>query len=90
MYVADVDNGLYKYRLLEGEEKAEVVGFYPAHRGNAAEPVTPHRVLSPEGVVPLHHPVSVGRVSSSGEIVMQEGMSGRVSILSEWGVKISP
>ena len=91
MYVADFDNGLYKYLLTEGVEKAQVVGFYPAHRGSASEPFTPHRVLSPEDVVPLHHPIALGRVPSTGNIVVQENMSSRVSILSEeWGGKISP
>jgi hypothetical protein len=82
MYIADFDNGLYKYAL-DSSEPQEIIGFYPAHRGRPSEPVTPHLVMSPEGIIPLFHPVSVGVIPSTGDIVVQEFMSGRVTILHD-------
>jgi hypothetical protein len=82
MYVADFDNGLYKYAL-DSTGNPGITGFYPAHRGTAREPVTPHLVMSPEGVIPLFHPVSIGVLPSGGRIVVQEYMSGRVTILRD-------
>jgi hypothetical protein len=76
LYVADFDNGLYHYSL----SQEEYIGFYPAHRGTAAQGFEPKLVLSPDNVIPLHHPVAVA-ISPSGKIMVQEHISGRVAIL---------
>jgi hypothetical protein len=77
LYVADFDNGLYLYSLDRGAYTA----FYPAHRGTSQEGYTPYLVQSPEEVTPLYHPITVA-LTPSGRIMVQEHMSGRVSILS--------
>jgi hypothetical protein len=38
-------------------------------------------VESPQGVVPLHHPVALG-LAASGKLLVQESVPGRISILS--------
>jgi hypothetical protein len=78
LYVVDFDNGLYQYSFSE----SGYVRFYPAHRGTTAQYFDPQLVQSPEGTVPLHHPVSVA-LMPSGQIMVQEYVSGRVSILSQ-------
>jgi hypothetical protein len=76
MYVVDSDNGLYRYSLSE----ETYLGFYPAQRGTEAQAFEPQLVLSPAGVMPLHYPVAVA-LSPSGRVMVQEHVSGRVSIL---------
>jgi hypothetical protein len=78
LYVVDFDNGLYQYSF----GKSTYVRFYPAHRGTTAQYFVPQLVQSPEGTVPLHHPVSVALMPSR-QIMVQEHVSGRVSILSQ-------
>jgi len=82
LYVADFDSGLYKYAL-DSPGRPEIVGFYPAHRGTASEPVSPYLVMSPEDVIPLFHPIAVAAIPATGRIVVQEYMSGRVTILRD-------
>jgi hypothetical protein len=41
-------------------------------------------VLSPPGIIPLHYPVAVA-LSPSGSLMVQEHVSGRVSILQAQG-----
>lgn len=77
LYVADRDNGLYRYAL--GSQA--YVGFYPAQRGPISQAYQPHRVQSPDGVVPLYHPISLA-LTPAGRLMVQEHVSGRVSILS--------
>jgi hypothetical protein len=76
LYVVDFDNGLYQYSFSE----ETYLGFYPAHRGTTGQPFEPQLVLSPNNVIPLHHPVAVA-LSPSGKIMVQEHISGRVAIL---------
>jgi len=76
LYVVDSDNGLYRYSL-SGET---YTGFYPAHRGTTAQTFEPKLVLSPAYIIPLHYPVAV-TLSPSGKVMVQEHVSGRVSIL---------
>ncbi|MBU1878429.1 MAG: hypothetical protein KJ734_05720, partial [Chloroflexi bacterium] len=78
LYVADVDNGLYKYSFSRGV----YVGFYPAQRGTASQGYVPQMVLAPAGVVPLYLPIAVA-LTPSGKVVVQEHMTGRVSVLVE-------
>jgi hypothetical protein len=78
LYVADLDNGLYKYAFSQDA----YVGFYPAQRGSMSNALVPQLVQSPPGIVPLYRPASVAR-APSGRLMVQEGISGRVSILSE-------
>ena len=77
LYVVDFDNGLYQYSF---GEKA-YLRFYPAHRGTTSQVFEPQLVQSPEGTIPLHHPVAVA-LMPSGQLMVQEHVSGRVSILS--------
>jgi hypothetical protein len=77
LYVVDFDNGLYQYSFEDGA----YLRFYPAHRGTTAQLFSPQMVQSPEGIIPLHHPVATA-LMPSGRIVVQEYVSGRVSILS--------
>jgi hypothetical protein len=77
LYVADFDNGLYLYSISAGA----YVGFYPGHRGTMSQPYQPQVVQSPEGVVPLYHPIALG-LAPSGKLVVQEHVPGRISILS--------
>jgi hypothetical protein len=77
LYVVDFDNGLYQYSF----SKSAYVGFYPAHRGATPQVFVSHLVQSPEGTIPLHHPVAVD-LMPSGRIMAQEYVSGRVSVLS--------
>ena len=77
LYVADVDNGLYVYAF----DREAYVAFYPAHRGDLSQAYQPQLVQSPLDVVPLQHPIAVAR-TSSGKVVVQEGVPGRISILS--------
>jgi hypothetical protein len=77
LYVVDFDNGLYQYSFSE----SAYVRFYPAHRGTTSQVFEPQLVQSPEGIIPLHHPVAVA-LTPSGRIMVQEHVSGRVSILS--------
>jgi hypothetical protein len=44
----------------------------------------PQLVQSPEGIVPLYNPVVIAR-APSGKIIVQEGVSGQVSVLAETG-----
>ena len=76
LYVVDSDNGLYRYSLSE----EAYLGFYPAHRGTTAQFFEPEMVLSPDGVIPLDHPVAAA-LSPLGRVLVQEHTSGRVSIL---------
>jgi hypothetical protein len=76
LYVVDSDNGLYQYSLNE----AAYTGFYPAHRGTTVQTFESELVPSPEGVVPLLHPVAVA-LSPSGRVLVQEHVSGRVTML---------
>lgn len=82
MYIADFDNGLYKYAL-DSPGSPEIIGFYPAHRGSPREPLTPHMVMSPKDIIPLFHPISVGVIPSTGSLVVQEFMSGRITLLRD-------
>jgi len=76
LFILDRDNGLYRYALDEGRIK----GFYPAHRGPQTEAYMPSEwVQSPEGVVPLYHPVTLA-LTPSGTMVVQEHVTGRVSV----------
>jgi hypothetical protein len=77
LYVVDFDNGLYEYSFREGS----YLRFYPAHRGPMTQVYVPRLVESPEGIIPLYHPVAVA-LMPSGSIVVQEHVSGRVAILS--------
>jgi len=78
LYIIDRDNGLYLYTL----SNVQIVGFYPAHRGPQTEAYMPREMVqSPEGVVPLYHPVSMA-MTPSGKLVVQEHVTGRVSIFS--------
>ncbi len=77
LYVVDRDNGLYRYSLDEGA----YVGFYPAHRGPESQAFVPQPVRSPEGIVPLYHPVSAAMLPS-GSVVVHEHNSGRATILA--------
>jgi hypothetical protein len=85
LYVADRDNGLYQYSL----SREVYVGFYPAHRGPMSQPYSPRMVQSPDGVVPLYHSISVA-LTPSGRLMVQEHVSGRVSILSQQPHQIYP
>ncbi len=76
LYVVDGDNGLYRYSL----SQEIYLGFYPAQRGTETQFYEPELVLSPAGVIPLHFPVAVA-LSPSGKVMVQEHVSGRVSIL---------
>jgi DNA-binding beta-propeller fold protein YncE len=79
LYIIDIDNGLYLYNLAQ----SRVTAFYPAHRGSNSQAYTPSEwVQSPSGVVPLYHPVAMA-VTPSGNIVVQEHVTGRVSIFSK-------
>ncbi|MBN2391580.1 MAG: hypothetical protein JXR84_12720 [Anaerolineae bacterium] len=80
LYAVDSDNGLYRYSL----SQETYVGFYPAHRGTTSQTYEPQLVLSPPGVIPLHYPVAVA-LSPSGSLMVQEHVSGRVSILQAQG-----
>ena len=77
LYVVDFDNGLYQYSLSE----SAYLRFYPAHRGSPSQVFVPQLVQSPEGIIPLHHPVAVA-LMPSGRLMVQEHVSGRVAILS--------
>jgi hypothetical protein len=77
LYVVDFDNGLYQYSF----SKEAYLRFYPAHRGTPSQVFEPQLVQSPEGTIPLHHPVAVA-LTPSGQIMVQEHVSGRVSIVS--------
>jgi hypothetical protein len=78
LYVLDRDNGLYLYSL----SRASYTGYYPAHRGPMSEGYLPREMVqSPEGVVPLYEPVALD-LTPSGRVVVQENVTGRVSILS--------
>ena len=76
LYVADPDNGLYQYSL----SQEAYIGFYPAQRGATSQAIEPQMVRSPHNVVPLHTPITVA-LSPSGKIMVQEHVTGRVSIL---------
>ena len=76
LYITDRDNGLYRYSL----RSQAYIGFYPAHRGPISEAYLPREMVqSPEGVTPLYHPVAMG-LTPSGQVVVQEHVTGRVSI----------
>jgi len=77
LFVVDFDNGLYLYSM----DREAYTGFYPDQRGTSQEAYSPYLVQSPEGVMPLYHPIAVA-LTPSGRIMVQEHMSGRVSILS--------
>jgi hypothetical protein len=77
LYVADRDNGIYQYALDQGA----YVGFYPAHRGSMSQSYVPQMVQSPDGVVPVYHPVALA-LTPSNKLFVQEHVTGRVSILS--------
>jgi hypothetical protein len=77
LYVADVDNGLYVYSF----DREAYVAFYPAHRGSLSQGYQPQLDQSPLDVVPLYQPIAVAR-TLSGKVVVQEGVPGRISILS--------
>jgi hypothetical protein len=78
LYIADRDNGLYEYSLSQGA----YTGFYPAHRGPMSEAYFPREMVkSPDGVTPLYHPVALA-LAPSGRLMVQEHVTGRVSILS--------
>jgi hypothetical protein len=77
LYVVDFDNGLYQYSFA----REAYLRFYPAHRGPTSQVFVPQLVQTPEGIIPLYHPVAVA-LMPSGRIVVQEHVSGRVSILS--------
>lgn len=76
LFVADRDNGLYEYTFCDKAYRR----FYPAHRGSMSHFFLPQRVQSPPGLVPLYCPVAVARLPS-GRLAVQEGLSGRVSLL---------
>lgn len=78
LFVADADNGLYKYSFAAGG----YVGFYPAHRGPIAQPYVPQLVQSPPGVVPLFRPIALVR-APSGRLLVQEYTTGRVAFFVE-------
>jgi hypothetical protein len=77
LYIADRDNGLYRYSY----SREAYTGFYPAHRGPTSQAYLPQLVQSPEGVVPLFHPIAIA-ATPSGQLMVQEHVSGRISILS--------
>jgi hypothetical protein len=82
LLITDYDNGLYRYDLSQGR----YTGFYPAHRGPNSEAYMPRELVqSPEGVVPLYHPLALVQMPSGG-VAVQEHVTGRVSIFSieEW------
>ena len=83
LYIVDGDNGLYRYSL----SQETYLGFYPAQRGTEVQDFEPQLVLSPAGVIPLHYPVAVA-LSPSGRVIVQEHVSGRVSILWAQGTGV--
>jgi len=79
LYIVDKDNGLYLYNL----EMERITHFYPAHRGPQTQAYTPSEwVQSPPGIVPLYAPIGMA-ITPSGAIVVQEYVTGRVSIFSK-------
>jgi hypothetical protein len=78
LYMADFDNGLFKYSFSQDR----YVAFYPAHRGTMRDALLPQLVKSPLNVTPLYHPVAVA-LAPSGRVMVQESVTGRLSILIE-------
>lgn len=85
LYVVDFDNGLYQYSLND----ETYLRFYPAHGGTTAQTFEPQMVQSPEGVIPLHHPLAVA-LTPSGKVMVQENVSGRVAILQPQSLQTGP
>jgi hypothetical protein len=76
LFLVDRDNGLYRYSF----DRGRYIGFYPAHRGPQTEAYMPREVVqSPEGVVPLYHPIALA-LTPGRRLVVQEHVTGRVSV----------
>ena len=82
LYVADKNNGLYRYDLERDQFDLET--YYPTQEGDASNlvegwiaPGLPTGQDMP--FIPLHHPVGVA--AFGGKVLVQEEMWGRISIL---------
>ncbi len=76
LYVADPYNGIYGYDLSAGVETRPVV-FYPTFDAASNQPIP----LAAD-IRPLHMPRDLA-VASDGALLVQEWISGRVSLLRE-------
>jgi hypothetical protein len=75
LYVADARNGLYKLDLTTNE----YVAFYPGSPSGIAHS---RLIESTEGIIPLANASAVA-LPPSGNVLVQEFVSGRVTILAE-------